>query len=379
MPVLTTDSIQVGVNGLTFTGVQVWTIAAGVTCSSELAIGVSDGGFLNARLINNGTVISDSTDGVQMSGFNSAVFNAAAGLIAGAHGINMTNGQATLTNHGSIIGYDGAGVVMPGSDGNLRNTGEITGDTYGVYIVSVGGVGRTINNSGHISGDDLAVYIDSDAFTAIINSGVMTATHPFGNVVQQAGTGQVFIVNSGLMRGALLGAGNDTVANTGEVNVVAMGAGNDTYDGAGSIVGCFVSGEIDEDTLIGGAHDDNFDGGSENDTLSGGRGDDTLIGGSGKDAITGGRDDDTLTGNSQKDTFVFKPNFGADVITDFAATGNNHDVINFRRDVFTDFADVSVAMTQVGADVMITADNGDTILVLNVIIANLGAADFSFG
>ena len=47
--------------------------------------------------------------------------------------------------------------------------------------------------------------------------------------------------------------------------------------------------------------------------------------------------------------------------------------------MFADFAAVQEAMTQTGADVVITSDaTGDTVTVKNVVMANLGADDFLF-
>ena len=52
--------------------------------------------------------------------------------------------------------------------------------------------------------------------------------------------------------------------------------------------------------------------------LKGGGGSDSLKGGGGDDRIEGGGGNDTLTGGGNLDDFIFKKNFGADTITDFA-------------------------------------------------------------
>ncbi len=50
--------------------------------------------------------------------------------------------------------------------------------------------------------------------------------------------------------------------------------------------------------------------------------DNIISGGIGKDRIGGRGGDDTLIGGRDADTFIFKPNFGHDVVTDFAVTAS---------------------------------------------------------
>jgi serralysin len=103
-------------------------------------------------------------------------------------------------------------------------------------------------------------------------------------------------------------------------------------------------------------------------TLEGGTGNDTLSGLGSADRIDGGagNGNDRLTGGDAADTFVFKPGFGNDVVTDFRATGFAHDIIELDHSMFAQFATVqqllaSALVTQVGADVVITADADDII------------------
>ena len=56
----------------------------------------------------------------------------------------------------------------------------------------------------------------------------------------------------------------------------------------------------------------------EQQDLRAGAGDDTLHGGGGNDILDGGEDNDTLTSGAGSDTFVFHPNSGNDVVTDYA-------------------------------------------------------------
>lgn len=116
------------------------------------------------------------------------------------------------------------------------------------------------------------------------------------------------------------------------------------------------------------------------DRLYGYGGDDALNGGEGKDLITGGTGNDFLTGGTEGDTFAFYAyggvvDIGQDVIEDFEV-GMDH--IHLDDAIFADFADVQANMQQVGNDVVITYDAGNTITLQNVNIGSLSANDFLF-
>src|SRR5262249_45191794 len=74
---------------------------------------------------------------------------------------------------------------------------------------------------------------------------------------------------------------------------------------------------------------------------------------------------DILAGTGDHDTFVFKPNFGHDLIENFAS---GTDVIEIDHTLFADFAAISDSahMQQVGADTVITLDTADTITLQNI-------------
>ena len=72
------------------------------------------------------------------------------------------------------------------------------------------------------------------------------------------------------------------------------------------------------------------------------------------------------------------PRNGNDVIKDFAATGRSHDVIQFSKSVFDSFASVLAHATQVGQDVVISADAGDSVTLKNTKLTALDRQDFHF-
>ncbi len=79
------------------------------------------------------------------------------------------------------------------------------------------------------------------------------------------------------------------------------------------------------------------------------------------------------------DTFVFASNFGKNaVISDFHASGANHDVVQFNKSVFDGFAEVLTHATQAGHDVVIATGHGDSLTLKNTKVALLDKLDFHF-
>ena len=120
------------------------------------------------------------------------------------------------------------------------------------------------------------------------------------------------------------------------------------------------------------------DAGAGADRLVGSKFADDLRGGADNDILNGGQGNDLLAGGNGADSFVFDKGFGKDRVTDFTAgASSSHDVIDFDHAVFADFNAVKAAITQVGADAVISA-GADSVTLTNVSVANLIAADFLF-
>ena len=103
----------------------------------------------------------------------------------------------------------------------------------------------------------------------------------------------------------------------------------------------------------------------------------TLTGTSGKDVIFGTDQNDTLTGGGGKDQFVFSDTSSGSVqhlITDFETPLDRIDLREFSA-VHT-LADITVA--QQASDTLITVDGNDTILLQNVLAAQVQASNFLF-
>ncbi len=103
-----------------------------------------------------------------------------------------------------------------------------------------------------------------------------------------------------------------------------------------------------------------------------------ILGTNGADTLKGTSGHDVLSGNGGRDTFVFAPNFGKDVITDFKGAGCGHDVVQFSKTVFDSFADVLSHASQSGQDVVINAGSGNTLTLKDTKLASLDKYDFHF-
>jgi hypothetical protein len=103
-----------------------------------------------------------------------------------------------------------------------------------------------------------------------------------------------------------------------------------------------------------------------------------ILGSTGRDMLTSTAGNDVFVGHGQADSFVFAPNFGKDVINDFRAGGTGHDVVQFSKSVFDNFADVLAHATQSGHNVVIADTAGDSLTLKNVKLGALDKNDFHF-
>ena len=132
------------------------------------------------------------------------------------------------------------------------------------------------------------------------------------------------------------------------------------------------------ENVIGGSGLNDIRGSVADNRLDGGAGNDLVSGNDGNDVLIGGAGDDTLTGGTGDDVFVFKAGFGKDTVADFRAGAGSDDVIDFSSNLFTDFASVLAAATQVGGDTLISHDASNTITLKNVALTSLHHDDFRF-
>jgi Ca2+-binding RTX toxin-like protein len=136
------------------------------------------------------------------------------------------------------------------------------------------------------------------------------------------------------------------------------------------------AGDGADDIFAGDALRDIIDGGDGDDVLLGRAGDDMVAGGNGDDWLWGEYGDDILSGGSGNDVFVFHDRGGKDTVTDFASDFLSHDKIDLSAFEGLTLSQVLAEATQVGLDTVFNFGNGDTLTLLNVQKASLGAAAF---
>jgi len=100
-------------------------------------------------------------------------------------------------------------------------------------------------------------------------------------------------------------------------------------------------------------------GGNAANALTGTAGADTISGERGADTLTGGAGDDVLSGGRGADTFVFRPGFGHDTITDFSHALRDHLA-------FAGFNGAQPAIADSSAGITLTFNTGDSVLLSGV-------------
>ncbi len=151
------------------------------------------------------------------------------------------------------------------------------------------------------------------------------------------------------------------------VKVITGTAGANTLKGTGRV-----------DLIKGDAGNDKLYGRAGNDTLKGGSGKDKLYGEAGRDTLDGGAGNDSLYGGAGADVFRFSGKWGKDKIYDFQ---DGLDRIDLRGNSLK-FSKLSIKQGNgdgdgIADDVIIKA-NGQSITLLNVQKALIGASDFLF-
>src|SRR5690349_19921458 len=93
-----------------------------------------------------------------------------------------------------------------------------------------------------------------------------------------------------------------------------------------------------------------------------------IVGNSGANVLDGGGANDILTGGAGNDTFVIHRGDGSDTITDFHPVAIPSEVVVLDGFGFAGFGAVKAAMHQVGSNVALDLNNGDTLTFKNVTV-----------
>jgi len=100
-----------------------------------------------------------------------------------------------------------------------------------------------------------------------------------------------------------------------------------------------------------------------------------IIGGKGTETIDGGGGSDALVAGTGADSFVIKANYsGSSSIIGFKLGVDRVELDGFTK--FHSFADITAAMTQVGADAVLSLGNGNNLVFRNQATGSFSAADF---
>jgi len=368
----------------------------------------------SALLTNHGTATGVSTT-IASSGANATITNDGAVISTKGGAITASGALAIITNSGDITALKNA-VTLTGDDGKITNNGLIKASGYAIAVsaddtiitnnktitaaggIKVAGAGETVTNYGTITGTQasLATIDFSAASKATLqNSGLIKSA----GTAFLGGNGADSLFNKGTITGDIkLGNGNDYFDGTGgKVNgTIYGGSGNDVYvisdakikisenaGGGTDLVKSTVSftlGTNFENLTLNGAAAINATGNALANQLHGNSGKNIIDGKAGNDIVWGHGGADILTGGAGADQFVFATKDGKDTITDFAAIGSNHDILDLTGLAsITDYKDlVKNHMKQVGHDVYIDGLNGDSILLKNVKMSALDIHDFLF-
>jgi Ca2+-binding RTX toxin-like protein len=170
--------------------------------------------------------------------------------------------------------------------------------------------------------------------------------------------------------------GNDSISGGGAFDDINGNMGNDTCHGNGGddwVVGGkdndMLFGDAGSDIVWGNLGNDTLDGGDGNDQVRGGQGDDVLNGGTGDDFISGDRGNDTETGGAGADVFHYSQDAGIDLVTDFHYAEGDRVMLD---------PGTTYTVSQVGADTVIDAANGNQMILAGVQLSSL-PADWIFG
>jgi hypothetical protein len=329
-----------------------------------------------------------------------SVYIGAQGQVTGViNGFYLDDTAAEITNDGHVYGAQ-YGIESDGSRGDtITNDGVISTSGYAgipdsAAITINQSEFETIQNAGLVSGPQ-AIYVEQGSNAAIQNSGTIQGT------LTAADTAQISLDNSGVLHGALDldSSANNIVTNSGKIHgAVSFGSGENVFTNSESVTGSITFGSgsdtlVNSGTITGyviftGTADQLTNGGQIHGNVAMGYGDILVNTGTIHGEVTLGVNDQYYSGSgdvtapliaSAYDDFNFSGSLGHETIGGFVPGGATHDVIHFSNDEFANYTALQADMTQVGADVVITLDPNDSLVLEHMTLARLSSHDFTFG
>jgi serralysin len=333
---------------------------------------------LGAGYIENLTLAgSASINGTGNTGNNWLTGNAGDNILSGGFGNDTLNGGA---GNDTLIG--GAGNDTYIVDGSSDTIVELAyGGIDTVKAASSYTLGLNLENLTLTGSDNIDATGNAANNVLTGNSGDNILDGGLGNDTMSGGAGNdTYIVNTLYDRVTeLAGGGIDTIQSSVSTTL-GLNVENVMLTGSGNLLG---NGNVLDNVMTGGNGSDRLNGLAGNDTVAGGLGNDFLNGGLGNDWLQGGAGNDYLTGGTGNDVFRFDAQDGVttrDIITDFAALGLGHDVIELSTSLAASFDDLVAnhAFAQVGLNTLVTLAANEQVLLMNVNVAHLTADDFHF-
>ena len=295
-------------------GVQ-WAVTAnnGLYVAQDVTVGSTD----NFAITGTGDTLSIDIDGILY------------GDQGGMSLTTATNAIVKIGDQAQIGGdlSDATGINLTDFEGSLENHGLVTGS---VGIDMSGNVDLQSVNYGTITGTDSAIHLEagSTGSFSLFNLGTIDAPsvgNSFGSLILSEGKTNDTIFNAGAINGTVaLGGGDDIFFGTGSKAMSgAVGKLFSLLTGdASTKIGVFVDGGAGKDQILGSKFTDFLSGGKGNDLILGNNGDDLMFGGGGRDTIVGGKGEDEFVFQAASDS----RGKAIDTITDFSH--QQHDILS---------------------------------------------------
>ena len=236
-------------------------------------------------------------------------------------------------------------------------------------------IGEQLANSAYTWSNNVGIADATVIENALAGSGADSITGNAAANTLRGGAGDDSLSGAAgqdYLRGDL---GDDRIVGGADFDDINGNAGNDTaYGGAGAdwVVGGkdndLLYGEAEDDIVYGNLGNDTCDGGAGADLIRGGQADDVLLGGDGDDWLSGDKGSDVVTGGAGADIFHTFSDAGLDRVTDFSSAQGDRVQLD---------PGTAYSVAQVGADVVITLQAGQMVLV-GVSLGGL-SGDWIFG
>lgn len=271
--------------------------------------------------------------------------------------VTVTTPVVVDDHQGGVIAQDVV-VTVNGVNDNPIATPDSNGITKGLKLSVATSAGVLANDT------DPDVHDQGHLVVSAVNGAAVGVGHgvqgTYGSLTLNADGSYVYTANQGALPSQI--AAQDIFSYT-----VSDGHGGTAFSNLDVVV-------LDPSASYQAGTDTTLNGGNGKNVLDGSAGNDVLMGGNGADVLIGGNDN-TLTGGLGPDTFLFRPNFGVNTITDFDI---NNDVIQFDKSIFQLVSAVASHTSDSSAGAVINDGHGDRLTLTGVTAAQLAAHTSDF-